>query len=216
MSKAHFRYHDVAGRLRRRAEPDPRAAAGRGRRADPRVDRRARELAASATGWTAARPTPTPRSSRNRSPTPARSLMGRRMFSGGAGPVGRRPERGRLVGRRPSLPRAGVRPHPPRPRDRDEARRGPRSRSSPTASRRRSSRLARPPATRTSRSPAARDVVQQYLAAGLIDEFQVHVAPLLLGDGVRLFDQLGTKPELEVTRVIGSSGVTHLKYRVVK
>ena len=60
------------------------------------------------------------------------------------------------------------------------------------------------------------DVVQQYLAAGLIDEFQVHVAPLLLGDGVRLFDQLGTKPELEVTRVIGSSGVTHLKYRVVK
>ena len=60
------------------------------------------------------------------------------------------------------------------------------------------------------------DVVQQYLAAGLIDEFQVHVAPLLLGDGVRLFDQLDTKPELEVTRVIGSPGVTHLKYRVVK
>ena len=60
------------------------------------------------------------------------------------------------------------------------------------------------------------EVVQQYLAAGLIDEFQVHVVPLLLGGGVRLFDQLGTKPELEVARVIGSPGVTHLKYRVVK
>jgi dihydrofolate reductase len=32
------------------------------------------------------------------------------------------------------------------------------------------------------------DVVQQYLEAGLIDEMQLHVAPLLLGDGVRLFD----------------------------
>jgi dihydrofolate reductase len=35
------------------------------------------------------------------------------------------------------------------------------------------------------------DVVQQCLTAGLVDEFQVHVAPLFLGDGVRLFDQLG-------------------------
>jgi dihydrofolate reductase len=60
------------------------------------------------------------------------------------------------------------------------------------------------------------DVVQQYLAAGQIDEFQVHVAPLLLGDGVRLLDQLDTRPELEVTRVLGSPVVTHLKYRVVK
>jgi dihydrofolate reductase len=60
-------------------------------------------------------------------------------------------------------------------------------------------------------------VVQQYLAAGLLDEFQVHVAPVLLGDGVRLFDRLDTGPiELEGTRVIGSPGVTHLRYRVVK
>jgi dihydrofolate reductase len=61
------------------------------------------------------------------------------------------------------------------------------------------------------------DVIQQCLAAGLVDEFQVHVAPLFLGDGVRLFDQLGTKqPKLESTRVIESPAVTHLKYRVVK
>lgn len=60
------------------------------------------------------------------------------------------------------------------------------------------------------------DVVQQYLTAGLVDEFQVHVAPLVLGDGVRLFDLLAGKPEIEGIRVIGSPGVTHLKYRVVK
>jgi dihydrofolate reductase len=60
------------------------------------------------------------------------------------------------------------------------------------------------------------DVVQQCLTAGLLDEFQVHVAPLFLGDGVRLFDQVGAKQSVEVTRVIASPGVTHLKYRVVK
>ena len=60
------------------------------------------------------------------------------------------------------------------------------------------------------------DVIQQYVKAGLIDEFQVHVAPLLLGDGVRLFDQLGVEPVVEGIRVIGSPGIAHLKYRVVK
>jgi dihydrofolate reductase len=60
------------------------------------------------------------------------------------------------------------------------------------------------------------DVIQQYLKAGLIDEFQVHVAPLMLGDGVRLFDRLDSQPKLEGIRVIESPNVTHLKYRVVK
>jgi dihydrofolate reductase len=61
------------------------------------------------------------------------------------------------------------------------------------------------------------DVVQQCLTAGLVDEFQVHVAPLFLGDGVRLFDQLGAKqPKLEGISLSGSPAVTHLKYRVVK
>ena len=61
------------------------------------------------------------------------------------------------------------------------------------------------------------NVVQQYLAAGLVDEFHVHVAPMLLGDGVRLFDQLGSTPaKVEVARAIESPGVTHLTYRVVK
>jgi dihydrofolate reductase len=61
------------------------------------------------------------------------------------------------------------------------------------------------------------NVVQQYLAAGLVDEFHVHVAPILLGDGVRLFDNLGSAaPKVEMTRAIESPGVTHLTYRVVK
>jgi len=61
------------------------------------------------------------------------------------------------------------------------------------------------------------DVAQQYLKAGLVDELQVLVAPLLLGEGVRLFDGLGTdEVKLESTRVIESPAVTHLRYRVVK
>jgi dihydrofolate reductase len=61
------------------------------------------------------------------------------------------------------------------------------------------------------------NVVQQYLRAGLIDEFQVHLVPVLLDDGVRLFeDELAGSVELECTRVVDSPGVTHLRYRVVK
>jgi dihydrofolate reductase len=60
-------------------------------------------------------------------------------------------------------------------------------------------------------------VVQQYLKAGLLDEIQIHVAPVLLGGGVSLFGSLGIDPiGLEATRVIESPSVTHLKYQVVK
>jgi len=58
------------------------------------------------------------------------------------------------------------------------------------------------------------EAVQQYLAAGLLDELQIHVAPLLLGDGVRLFDD--ARGGLELERVIASPTVTHLRYRVAK
>jgi dihydrofolate reductase len=59
------------------------------------------------------------------------------------------------------------------------------------------------------------DVAQQYLRAGLLDELDIHIAPLLLGDGVRLFDRLdGALPTLETTRVIESPAVTHIRYRV--
>jgi dihydrofolate reductase len=60
-------------------------------------------------------------------------------------------------------------------------------------------------------------IAQQYLKAGLVDELQVHVAPVFLGDGVRLFESLGdNRPELELTRVVDSPTVTHLRYRVQK
>ena len=58
-------------------------------------------------------------------------------------------------------------------------------------------------------------VVQQYLKAGLLDELQIHVAPVLLGDGTSLFDRLGIDAVgLETTRVIASPSVTHLRFRV--
>ena len=58
-------------------------------------------------------------------------------------------------------------------------------------------------------------VVQQYLKAGLIDDIQLHIAPLLLGEGTCLFDHIGGV-ELECTRVLETPGATHLHYRVVK
>jgi dihydrofolate reductase len=61
------------------------------------------------------------------------------------------------------------------------------------------------------------NTIQQYLSAGLVDELQIHIAPLLLGGGVRLFEDLDADEiELETTRVIDSPAVTHLRFRVVK
>jgi dihydrofolate reductase len=60
------------------------------------------------------------------------------------------------------------------------------------------------------------NVAQQYLAAELIEEMELHVVPLLLRDGARLFENLGDDLELEQIRSIEAPGVTHLKYRVVR
>jgi dihydrofolate reductase len=61
------------------------------------------------------------------------------------------------------------------------------------------------------------NVAQQYLKAGLLDELQIHLVPVLLGDGARLFDNLGdAKVRLECTRAIEAPGVTHLTYRVLR
>jgi dihydrofolate reductase len=55
--------------------------------------------------------------------------------------------------------------------------------------------------------------VQQYLAAGLLDEILVSVVPILLGGGARLFDNLGEpKPRLRQTQAIEAPGVTHIRY----
>jgi len=59
--------------------------------------------------------------------------------------------------------------------------------------------------------------VQQALKAGLLDELNVSIVPVLLGEGVRLFDHLGSSPiHLERIRTLETPGATHLSFRVVK
>jgi dihydrofolate reductase len=61
------------------------------------------------------------------------------------------------------------------------------------------------------------DVIRQYLAAGLVDELSISLAPVLLGGGERLLDGLGDAAiELEQVDAIAAPGVTHLRYRVVR
>ena len=59
-------------------------------------------------------------------------------------------------------------------------------------------------------------VAQRMLTEGLLDELEIHLVPVLLGDGIRLFEHLGVKPrELERVRVLeGDGGVVHLHYNV--
>ena len=61
------------------------------------------------------------------------------------------------------------------------------------------------------------DVAQQYLKAGLIDEMQINLVPVLLGNGTRLFENLGAEEiGLECASVVEAPGVTHLTYRLAK
>ena len=57
------------------------------------------------------------------------------------------------------------------------------------------------------------NVVQQYLAAGLLDELTISVAPIFLGGGARLFENLGDPvPELDQVEAIDAPGVTHIRF----
>jgi len=58
-------------------------------------------------------------------------------------------------------------------------------------------------------------IINQYLAAGPVDEIELHVVPLLLGSGARLLEGVGPEIKLEQLRAVEAPGVTHLKYRVV-
>jgi len=61
------------------------------------------------------------------------------------------------------------------------------------------------------------NIVRQYLKAGLLDEMQIHLVPVLLGAGVRLFEDLGPEPiELTRTGCIETPAATHLRFDVVK
>jgi dihydrofolate reductase len=59
-------------------------------------------------------------------------------------------------------------------------------------------------------------IAQRALAAGLLDELEIHLIPVLLGQGRRLFDERGPEHiELERTRILeGEGGVAHMHYRV--
>jgi dihydrofolate reductase len=61
------------------------------------------------------------------------------------------------------------------------------------------------------------NIAQQYIKARLFDDLQIHIAPVLLGEGIRLFEHIGNDHiELESTRVLETPGAIHLSFRVVK
>ena len=61
------------------------------------------------------------------------------------------------------------------------------------------------------------NTIQQFLNAGLIDEFFIHIAPVFLGSGIRLFDSIDKdKYDLEIAEVIPSEMTTHLRYKLTK
>jgi dihydrofolate reductase len=59
-------------------------------------------------------------------------------------------------------------------------------------------------------------IINEYLAAGLVNELELHVVPILLGSGSRLFEGVGPDLKLEQLRAVEAPGVAHLKYRVVR
>ena len=64
---------------------------------------------------------------------------------------------------------------------------------------------------------AGADIAQQCLKLGLLDEIHIHLVPVLLGEGIRLFDNLSSTPiQLERIRLVDAPNVTHLYFRVIK
>lgn len=61
------------------------------------------------------------------------------------------------------------------------------------------------------------ETIDQFLAAGHVDEMMVHIAPVFLSAGERVFSALGsTLPQLEQVEAIGGPGVAHIRYRVTR
>jgi dihydrofolate reductase len=61
------------------------------------------------------------------------------------------------------------------------------------------------------------EIINQYLIAGLVDELQLHIVPVLLGGGARLFEGVADAGiGLEQVQAVEAPGVTHVKYRVVR
>jgi dihydrofolate reductase len=61
------------------------------------------------------------------------------------------------------------------------------------------------------------NIMREYLKAGLLDEMQIHLIPVLFGDGIRLFEDLGPdRIELRRTSSIETPSATHFRFEVVK
>ena len=61
------------------------------------------------------------------------------------------------------------------------------------------------------------NTIQQFLNAGLVDEFFIHIAPVFLGGGIRLFDGIDKdKYDIQIVEVIPSDFTTHLRYKLTK
>ena len=140
-------------------------------------------------------------------------IMGRNMFGGGPGPWGEPPWQG-WWGDEPPFHEPGVRAHAPR-------------RASPWSSRGTTFHFvtdgiesaleqARDAAGGKDVSIAGgANVAQQYLAAGLIDELEIAIVPILLGGGTRLFENVGDAGlRLNQLQAVEAPGVVHLKYGV--
>jgi dihydrofolate reductase len=141
------------------------------------------------------------------------TIMGRRMFSGGEGPWEDDPNRDAWWGENPPFHHAVfVLTHHPRERVEKE---GGTTFTFVTDGIESALEEARAAAGDKDVAIAGgARVAQEYLGAGLLDELQIHVAPVLLGDGVRLFEN--EHAEIELVRVVESPVVTHLRYRVAK
>ena len=61
------------------------------------------------------------------------------------------------------------------------------------------------------------NTIQQFLNAGIVDECMIHIAPVILGSGIRLFDGIDkNKYDIRIVEVIPSELTTHLRYQLVK
>jgi len=60
------------------------------------------------------------------------------------------------------------------------------------------------------------NTIQQFLNAGLIDEFTIHIAPVILGSGIRLFDNIDrNKFDIQISQVLPSDLTTHITYKLI-
>ena len=143
-------------------------------------------------------------------------IMGRKMFSGGEGPWDDDPNADGWWGDEPPFRVPGLHPHASRARAARQAGPARRSTSSPAGIEEALEQARAVAGDNDVLIAGGGEVAQQYLRAGLLDEIQIHLVPVFLGSGVRLFD--GIPPDTvgagsgEGGRA--SPGVTHLRFRV--